>query len=112
MPAGCTRGDHKITMVHPLDTVDICIKFHDNPSNICLDISARTQKVFMLVVQEKGTNTVLRTHPLETMIVCTKFPDKPVQHYQGISLWWTKVVDLAILWATLRAWLNFSFSNT
>ncbi len=49
--------------------MDICTKFHGNPSYSCRDMSVKNKNVNLLVVLEK----VSRLHPLRTMNVQTKF---------------------------------------
>ncbi len=39
--------------IYPEGAIDVCTKFHGNPSNICLDISLKTTNVNLMAVLEK-----------------------------------------------------------
>ncbi len=79
-----SEGINKVITIHPEGDVDVCTKFHGNPSSSCGSHSHKTS--WWRWRKSQGIAKVSRLQPLGTLNICTKFYGNSSNNCQGMAL--------------------------
>ncbi len=77
--------EEKVFTIHPPDTMNVCSKFHDNPSNSCQDILLKNKNVNLMVAPKETSDdhqnhqdSSSECYPMTVCTVCTKLQGSPL----------------------------------
>lgn len=95
-----TQGITKVIMIQHLGTMNICTKLHDQPSNICKDISLKTHKKNM---SKPGSAGKVRGSPQSVGFRATQSVSYLLRYFSLEESRWSDRPTLSSPRATLRA---------